>query len=92
MKKCLKIVLTGNFAPTFLRTTLLKHARACVLEGVARLVRNDQMAIMVCGDKEQVEQFLDGLYENDTEWNITTIEVEPFVKDKDYRGIFRIIE
>jgi acylphosphatase len=92
MKKCLKIVLTGNFPSTFLRASLLKHARACVIEGVARPAGADQITITVCGDKSHVEEFLDGLYENEKEWGIDTIEVEPFVRDKDYRGIFRIIE
>jgi acylphosphatase len=92
MKKCLKIVLQGDFSSNFLKTTVLKHARAHDLEGIARITGAGQVTIVVCGIKAHVDEFLDGVHKHEVAWEVQHIEVEPFLKDKDYRGVFRIIE
>ena len=42
--------------------------------------------------KEGVDAFLDELHKSAGAAELKEIEIEPFLKDKDYRGVFRIIE
>lgn len=93
MKKCLKITLSDEMPSTFLRSFVLKHARALELEGMAQTVAEaNQVRIMVCGPKDKIEDFLDLLHKGTSKYIPDDVEVEPFVKVKDYRGVFRIIE
>lgn len=92
MKKCLRITIVANFFTDFLQAVVQKHARAHDLEGTAQYLSNDQVRIVVCGDKEAVDEFLDILHKGEKEWRADEITAEPFIKEKDYRGVFRIIE
>lgn len=92
MKKCLRILVTATFPGSFLSSFVQKHARELNLEGTVQLVAPDQMRIIVCGEKESVDQFLDLCHKGDKKWHADAITTEPFIKDKDYRGVFRVIE
>ncbi len=88
MNKCLKITLTVDRMEGFLHTIVQSKARKCDLEGVVQPVNDSQIRIIVCGEKENVDTFVDLLQRE----AIKDVEIEPFVKDKDYRGVFRVIE
>ena len=88
MNKCLKITVTVERMEGFLHTVVQRHARACGLEGMVQCVGDDQILIIACGKKEKVDSFVDLLQKE----SITDVEIEPFIKDKDYRGVFRVIE
>jgi hypothetical protein len=92
MKKCLKIVLSGSFSHDFLRETLVLFVRKFDVEGSAKMTDPHQIVVLVCGNKDIIDQFLDKLHLAHHTWNLDSIVIEPFLKDKDYRGIFRIIE
>lgn len=63
------------------------------VEGTIQVVPGDQeMSIVVCGLKDQVDQFVDHLHKHAAQEGINDIAIEPHVKVKDYRGAFRIIE
>jgi acylphosphatase len=93
MIKCLKIMLTADFPQGSLSAILQKHAQELQLEGVAQVVGPDnKISIIVCGTKDGVDEFLDFLHKDTSRWKLIDIDVEPFLTEKRYRGVFRIIE
>ncbi len=92
MNKCLKITLTVEIKEGFLQNTIQKNARTYELEGMVQPIADDKVKIIVCGEKEQVDHFVDAIHKESTAARIKDIEIEPYVKDKDYRGVFRVIE
>lgn len=91
MNKCLRITIFGDCSSDFLVSFIQKNARLFALEGTASIIDAEHALIIVCGDKDKVEGFLDALHKGTSEWKPDQVEVEPFLKDKDYRGVFRII-
>lgn len=91
MYKCLRITLVGEPKQGFLQV-IQKHARKNALEGIAQMVGEEGVKIIVCGNKEYIDDFVDLLHKESVKHNIDDIEIEPFLKDKDYRGVFRVIE
>lgn len=92
MNKCIKITLKGEPTAEFIYNVIQKHARKLSLEGLAQPLQGNGIKIIVCGEKEQVDNFVDLIHKESDESSINDIEVEPFLKDKDYRGVFRVIE
>ncbi len=92
MNKCVKIIITVRSGELFLSTIVQKQARKMQLEGTAQLITPTSIRIIVCGLKEKVDAFVDAIHKEQAKYTLEAIEVEPFFKDKDYRGIFRIIE
>ena len=90
MNKCLKITLGEDVPEAFLRTFVQKHARSLELEGTAQVVEGEGV-IIVCGRKEEIDTLLDVLHKGTSSYRPEFIEVEPFLRDKDYRGVFRVI-
>jgi len=76
----------------FLHDVVKKNARKYGLEGLVQNIGKDKVKIVVCGELEQVNLFIDILHKEIALNDIALIEIEPFLKDKDYRGVFRVIE
>ena len=91
MNKCLRITFSADFPEGFLQSFVQKHARKLDLEGVAQVMDN-MVRVVACGDKDKVDEFLDMIYKGSSNYTPDNIEVEAFLKDKDYRGVFRIVE
>lgn len=92
MKKCLKIVFMSQQKESLLHDFIQNNARKLEIEGTAQLVEPNQVSIIACGTKENIDDFLDVLHEGFGSYIPEDIQVEPFLKEKDYRGIFRILE
>jgi acylphosphatase len=93
MYKCVKITFTASFPEGFLHNFVQKQAKNLELEGTVQVINvNNQVRIVVCGDKDKVDAFIDLLHKGTTRYIPENIEFEAFVKDKDYRGVFRVIE
>ncbi len=94
MNKCLKITFRGDLPKDFLKSVVQKYAQKLSLEGTVQRVHADGAItrIIACGTKDAIDDFLDVLYEGATTTDLNEIEVEPFLKDRDYRGVFRVIE
>ena len=92
MKKCLKIVFIAQQKEKFLHDFIKANARKLGIEGTAQLVEPNQIFIIACGEKEQIDDFVDVLHEGFGPHIPEDVQVEPFLKEKDYRGIFRILE
>ncbi len=92
MNKCLRITFTADVSSDFLRSFVQKHARKIHIEGTAQLVGLQKIRIIACGTKDNVDAFLDVIHKGSAACIPEDIEVESFIKDKDYRGVFRVIE
>jgi acylphosphatase len=94
MYKCLKVVIKAAVFPEgFLHDFVQKNARKCSLEGTAHTAEAaKQVVVILCGQSENIDLFLDIMHKGAGKWMPEQIEVEPFLKEKDYRGVFRIIE
>lgn len=75
----------------FLQEVVRKQATKCQLEGTAQVADN-KINIIACGDKTNMDQFLDLLHKGTAKFKPDNVELEPFFKEKDYRGVFRVIE
>lgn len=69
-----------------------KNGAKLGVEGTIQVVPDHEMSIVVCGLKDQVDEFVDELHKHAAKEGIIDISIEPYVKAKDYRGAFRIIE
>jgi len=93
MNKCLKITFRADFPENFLQTFVQKHAKKLNIEGMVQVISPEKrVRIIACGLKDDVDTFLDVLHKGSSACELEEIEVEPFLKDKDYRGVFRVIE
>ena len=92
MSICLRITVSVGVQKGFLRSFLQKEALKFDVEGVAQFVDSDKVQIIACGKKETVDEFVDAVHQGSRKYKLDNIELEPFLKTKDYRGIFRIIE
>ncbi len=91
MKQCLKITVFIKATDDFLQDFLRKQATNLGLEGTAQPA-DDRINIIACGNKDNIDLFLDALHKGTPKLKPDFIELEPFFKEKDYRGVFRIIE
>lgn len=92
MYKCLKITFTAELPKGFLQKAIQGNAKKLNVEGVAQLLMDNFVRIIVCGSMDQVDSFLDYLYKEINSVQPNEFQIEPFLKDKDYRGVFRILE
>lgn len=92
MSQCLKITFMGDVPKSFLKNIVQKNARTLELEGVAQFIETNRIKIIICGQKDAIDKFVDVLHKELAEKIIEQLEIEPFIKDKSYRGVFRVIE
>jgi acylphosphatase len=92
MNKCLKIVFSGTFPEDFFYTFIQKNAKKLNIEGTVQYIEKETVKLMICGAKESIDAFVDLLHKGIAGVNLVDIEIEPQMKDKDYRGVFRVIE
>ncbi len=93
MNKCLKILVFTKKSDSNISNIIQKMAKKYKLEGSAQSNENS-IKITACGKKNEMDEFIDKIYKELQAFDISNddIEIEPFIKDKDYRGVFRIIE
>lgn len=84
--------MSGDFPDGFLRDFIQQQARNLELEGIAQALPDGSVRILVCGLKDPVDHFLDALHKGVGKVVPEMVEVEPFVKDRDFRGVFRVLE
>ncbi len=92
MYKCLKITFNAQMPEGYLQKMLQKKIKKLSIEGVAQQLMDDFIKIIVCGAMEDVDTFLDILYKELNDIELDELQIEPFLKDRDYRGVFRILE
>ena len=92
MKKCLKITLIAKSIDGEFKESIQGAARKLDVEGTVQFVEPNEMIIIACGSKESIDAFLDTLHQGFGAHMPEDVQVEPFLREKDYRGIFRILE
>jgi len=92
MKLCVKMTFMVGTQKDFLRAYVLKYATKLEVEGTAQIAEENKAVIIACGKKDNVDDFVDVIYKGSSKYNLDAIEMEPFVKMRDYRGVFRVIE
>lgn len=94
MNKCLRIIVTAKFHDDLLVTFIQKSAKKLSLEGTAQIVDPviKTVRITVCGHPGALDEFIDILHAGTKGFDLMSLEIEPFLRDKDYRAVFRILE
>lgn len=90
MRKCLIIKITGNVQLDTFKVAIQKNANRLNIEGT---LQNQESGIIIyaCGALDNLDKFIDTLYSSPDKSKIKDITTEPFVSEKGYRGVFRII-
>lgn len=94
MSQCLFITFSLVSSKDFLHDVIQKKARSLGIEGTVR-IENDNgkfIKILACGSRDAMQELIDELHAQAAKDAITNIEIEPFIKEKDFRGVFRVIE
>jgi acylphosphatase len=92
MKKCLKITFVSTVLDGGMRDFVQAAARKLGLEGTVQVVEPNEISIIACGSKGAIDEFLDVIHQGFGSHIPEDVQVEPFLKERDYRGIFRILE
>ncbi len=93
MYKCLRISFDATAHNASVMQTIQQIAKKYDLEGLVQSVGAEKkVMIIACGNAESLDSFLDTLYHGLDKEPIGDIHVEPFLNDKDYRGVFRVLE
>ena len=91
MKKCLKIHVSGNVQAVGYRLHAQKQATSLNIQGSVQNTDDGNVLIYACGNSVNLEKFIDHLYKGTTDSQIDDLLAEPFINEKDFRGVFRII-
>lgn len=91
MNQCLKITFIIKIPKNFLHA-IQERAKDLGLEGTIQMPEDRLVLIKVCGGKEAVDSFVDILHKEFITKEAENIEIEPFLRERDYRGVFRVIE
>lgn len=91
MKRCLKMLIRIEQWDSRWSTDIQKQAQKYTIEGVMQILDSTQVRIMICAEDANLDDFIDYLYDFFIERKMQIEELEPFIKEKDYRGIFRVI-
>jgi len=92
MKKCLKITFVSSTLDGGIRDFIQASARKLGLEGTVQIIEPNEVSIIACGSKNAIDDFLDIVHRGFGPHIPEDVQVEPFLKERDYRGIFRILE
>ena len=92
MKQCLRITfkLSSKSMPLYVKS-IKQHAHKLDIEGTAHVL-DDTIKIFACGRKDYMDKFIDVVYKGTKDARPDDVEIEPFAKEKEYRGVFRVIE
>ena len=92
MKKCVKLLFEVVMAQKVLESFIADQASVFKVEGIGQQVNKDLIQLFVCGQEEQVDDFIDALYVGTPKLQLQNIKIETCPTDRSYRGVFRIVE
>lgn len=92
MNRCMRITCAVHKDQKHVHALVQDYAQKFLLEGMVQPVTQSTVRVIVCGAAQAVEEFIDELHNSFVATQVAEIEVEPFLKDRDYRGVFRVIE
>ncbi len=91
MSRCIKMTFSVQRPSQKLLDALQKQAQACKLEGFVMASTPENLKIIACGLSADLDNFLDKTDEIIAAQGGHDVIIDPFLKDKDYRGVFRIM-
>lgn len=91
MKRCLRMLVNVENWQSDWGLQIQKHAKKLEVEGLMQALDDHQLRIMICGESEKIDDFMDFLYDFFVTIEAQISDLEPFIKERDYRGIFRVI-
>ena len=93
MNQCLRIMFdVPSEKRQVVRSLIQEEAKKLFLEGTVRIMPSLNLKIIACGNKIKMDIFLDSVLKEIQNLHCDGLEIEPFLKDRDYRGVFRVIE
>lgn len=92
--KCIRMNLEagGNAKKKLQPLVVQQHARAAGVEGLVQKTNEEELKIIACGSAEKIDSFIDAIHKEAAVHGIDDVAFESFLKDRDYRGVFRVIE
>ncbi|MBY0109964.1 MAG: hypothetical protein K2X90_02530 [Candidatus Babeliaceae bacterium] len=91
MSRCIKMTFAVQRSNEKFLHALQKQALDCRLEGFVLASTPDTIKIIACGVSADLDAFLDKVDEIIAKHGGQDVVIDPFLKDKDYRGVFRIM-
>lgn len=91
MSRCIKMTFNVSKATDKMLQVVQQQALALELEGLVVASTPENVKIVACGSSEKIDSFLDTIDEFIARSGGHNITIDPFLKDKDYRGVFRIM-
>jgi acylphosphatase len=91
MRKCIKIRVIGKVQSEGYKTLVQKTAQTLGIEGTLQHLETNGIMIHACGLSVNLEKFIDVLYRGVGKNDVQDLNAEPFVNERDYRSVFRII-
>ena len=91
MKRCARIIVKGKVQGVFYRDFVKKEAQKLDIEGTVQNSTDGTVIINVCGITQQLEDFIDVLYQGSPKSKVEEVLEEPLAPMRDFRGVFRII-
>ncbi len=94
MFKSLRITLASSaFSEEFLRGPLQEMARQLELEGAVQVLKpSGLIRVYVSGSKDNVDSFVDFVEHELHKGPENPCDIEPFMKVRTYRGVFRVVD
>lgn len=91
MGRCLRIMVKIEKWKDSWSSDIQKNAKKFEVEGVLQSAGSGMLKIVACSKNDELDDFVDFLYDFLSTAGAEVEELEPFIKERDYRGIFRVI-
>jgi len=91
MKQCVKIIVTGQVQSLAYKEAIQKQAQKLHIEGTLQDYEEADILIFACGQSGSLDELIDEIYKGTSDVKIRDVIIEPFINEKNYRGVFRII-
>ena len=91
MKQCIKIVITGHVQSPAYKEVIQKQAQKLRIEGTLQDHDDADILIFACGQSDSLDELIDHIYKGTNDIKIRDVIIEPFINEKNYRGVFRVI-
>jgi acylphosphatase len=91
MRQSVKIVVRGKVQGVSYRDFVKKEAEKLKVEGTAQNAPDGSVVIYASATSDSLDSFIDFLYKGSSKSEVEDVLVEPLVRGRDFRNVFRII-
>lgn len=90
MKRCIKIIVRGDFESQKYLAHAQEAAHSCSVEGTGKRQEDAAILIYAAGESGKLDEFLDHLYQGPKGALVEEIALE-LAPYRDFRGVFRVV-